>query len=67
MGRKAYGSHRDSRVAEISPDIFAPAFLFCQVKSGAERYNPSSRTRIDSLTESGEFIALQAGEESSCM
>jgi len=30
MGRKAIGSYRDSRVAEISPDIRDPAFLFSQ-------------------------------------
>jgi hypothetical protein len=33
MGRKTIGSHRDCRVAEISPDIRDPAFLFSQLSS----------------------------------
>ena len=36
MGRKAYGSHRDSRVAEISRRYSAPRF-FCAVSGGNER------------------------------
>ena len=37
MGRKAYGSHRDSRVAEISFTIYGPGFFASDVMMADDR------------------------------